>query len=80
MSKLQHMLLMAMQELPVSGSLSCHFRTRGYKPCYRYCNCIYGFCAMIAITGQVQRSLIGYDAFQEANITGITLPITNTII
>ncbi len=31
---------------------------------------------MIAITGQVPRPLIGYDAFQEANITGITLPIT----
>jgi len=31
---------------------------------------------MIAITGQVPRSLIGCDAFQEANITGITLPIT----
>jgi acetolactate synthase-1/2/3 large subunit len=31
---------------------------------------------MIAITGQVPSSLIGYDAFQEANITGITLPIT----
>ncbi len=31
---------------------------------------------IIAITGQVPRPLIGYDAFQEANITGITLPIT----
>ncbi|VVB95227.1 3D-(3,5/4)-trihydroxycyclohexane-1,2-dione hydrolase [uncultured archaeon] len=31
---------------------------------------------MVAITGQVPRSLIGNDAFQEANITGITLPIT----
>ncbi len=31
---------------------------------------------IVAITGQVPRSLIGYDAFQEANITGITLPIT----
>lgn len=31
---------------------------------------------LVAITGQVPRSLIGYDAFQEANITGITLPIT----
>jgi len=31
---------------------------------------------IIAITGQVPRSLIGCDAFQEANITGITLPIT----
>ncbi len=31
---------------------------------------------VIAITGQVPSSLIGNDAFQEANITGITLPIT----
>lgn len=31
---------------------------------------------LIALTGQVPRSLIGNDAFQEANITGITLPIT----
>jgi acetolactate synthase-1/2/3 large subunit len=31
---------------------------------------------IVAITGQVPRSLIGNDAFQEANITGITLPIT----
>ncbi len=31
---------------------------------------------VVAITGQVPRFLIGNDAFQEANITGITLPIT----
>ncbi len=31
---------------------------------------------MIAITGQVTSSLIGTDAFQEADTTGITLPIT----
>ncbi len=31
---------------------------------------------MIAITGQVSRSLIGRDSFQEIDITGITLPIT----
>jgi acetolactate synthase-1/2/3 large subunit len=31
---------------------------------------------MVAITGQVGSSLIGTDAFQEADITGITLPIT----
>ena len=31
---------------------------------------------MVAITGQVGRNLIGTDAFQEADITGITLPIT----
>lgn len=31
---------------------------------------------MVAITGQVPTNMIGNDAFQEANITGITLPIT----
>jgi acetolactate synthase-1/2/3 large subunit len=31
---------------------------------------------MIAITGQVARPFIGRDAFQETDITGITLPIT----
>ena len=31
---------------------------------------------MVAFTGQVPSSMIGNDAFQEANITGITMPIT----
>src|SRR6201994_4594431 len=31
---------------------------------------------MVAITGQVARPAIGTDAFQEADISGITLPIT----
>ena len=31
---------------------------------------------MVAITGQVASKLIGYDAFQETDVTGITLPIT----
>jgi acetolactate synthase-1/2/3 large subunit len=31
---------------------------------------------MVALTGQVPSSMIGNDAFQEANITGITMPIT----
>jgi acetolactate synthase-1/2/3 large subunit len=31
---------------------------------------------VVFITGQVTSSLIGYDAFQETDITGITLPIT----
>ncbi|HIE32235.1 MAG TPA: biosynthetic-type acetolactate synthase large subunit, partial [Methanosarcinales archaeon] len=31
---------------------------------------------VVAITGQVPTSMIGNDAFQEADITGITLPIT----
>ena len=31
---------------------------------------------IVAITGQVARPFIGKDAFQEVDITGITLPIT----
>jgi acetolactate synthase-1/2/3 large subunit len=31
---------------------------------------------IVAITGQVSRSMIGNDAFQEVDITGITIPIT----
>src|SRR6266516_2150392 len=31
---------------------------------------------VVAITGQVGRALIGTDAFQEADISGITMPIT----
>lgn len=31
---------------------------------------------IVAITGQVPTSLLGNDAFQEADITGITLPVT----
>ena len=31
---------------------------------------------MVAITGQVGRAAIGTDAFQEADITGVTMPVT----
>lgn len=31
---------------------------------------------MVCITGQVTSRYIGYDAFQEADVTGVTLPIT----
>ena len=31
---------------------------------------------VVAITGQVSQPLIGRDAFQETDITGITLPVT----
>ncbi|WP_128889969.1 acetolactate synthase large subunit [Corynebacterium pelargi] len=31
---------------------------------------------MVAITGQVGRSLLGSDAFQEADVRGITMPVT----
>ncbi len=32
--------------------------------------------SIVALTGQVPRNMIGNDAFQEADITGITIPIT----
>jgi glyoxylate carboligase len=35
---------------------------------------------MVCFTGQVASPLIGKDAFQEADITGITMPITTTVI
>ncbi|MBI3998954.1 MAG: biosynthetic-type acetolactate synthase large subunit [Armatimonadetes bacterium] len=37
---------------------------------------------IVAITGQVPRPVIGNDAFQEADVTGITMPITkyNTLV
>ena len=31
---------------------------------------------LVAITGQVARSMIGRDAFQEVDITGVTMPVT----
>ncbi|MGQ0568577.1 MAG: biosynthetic-type acetolactate synthase large subunit [Armatimonadota bacterium] len=38
--------------------------------------------AVVAVTGQVPRPVIGNDAFQEADVTGITMPITkhNTLV
>ena len=33
---------------------------------------------VVAITGQVKRSTIGHDAFQEVDICGITMPITKS--
>ncbi len=31
---------------------------------------------MVALTGQVPTAMLGNDAFQESDITGITMPIT----
>jgi acetolactate synthase-1/2/3 large subunit len=40
------------------------------------CNAMMDSVPMVAITGNVARNLLGKDGFQEADITGITLPIT----
>ena len=40
------------------------------------CDAMMDSTPIVAITGQVVRSLIGRDAFQEADVTGITMPVT----
>ena len=40
------------------------------------CNAMMDSIPMVAVTGQVRTSSLGKDAFQEADITGITLPVT----
>ena len=63
----------------VTGKVGVCFATSGPGAC----NLVTGIAnanldssPMIAITGQVARPFIGKDAFQEIDITGITLPIT----
>ena len=59
-----------------SRCLPGYLRSGSYQPGNRHCQCSSGFVPMVAITGQVARPFIGKDAFQEVDITGITLPIT----
>lgn len=40
------------------------------------CDALMDSTPIVAITGQVIRPLIGRDAFQEADVTGITMPVT----
>ncbi len=40
------------------------------------CDAMMDSTPIVAITGQVPRALIGRDAFQEADVTGITMPVT----
>ncbi len=40
------------------------------------CDAMMDSTPIVAITGQVVRPLIGRDAFQEADVTGITMPVT----
>lgn len=40
------------------------------------CDAMMDSTPIVAICGQVARSLIGRDAFQEADVTGITMPVT----
>lgn len=40
------------------------------------CDAMMDSTPIVAITGQVPRNLIGRDAFQEADVTGVTMPVT----
>ncbi len=40
------------------------------------CDAMLDSVPLVAITGQVQTSLIGHDAFQEADVMGMTIPVT----
>ncbi|MEA4832761.1 MAG: thiamine pyrophosphate-binding protein [Oscillospiraceae bacterium] len=40
------------------------------------CDAMLDSVPLIAITGQVDRASVGHDAFQESDITGITIPVT----
>jgi acetolactate synthase-1/2/3 large subunit len=46
------------------------------------CDAMMDSIPIVAITGQVPRAVIGNDAFQEADVTGITMPVTkwNTLV
>ena len=52
------------------------FRTRRHEFVTGIATAMMDSVPMVCITGQVPSKLIGYDAFQETDITGITLPIT----
>jgi acetolactate synthase-1/2/3 large subunit len=53
-----------------------HLRPRRDQPRHPARRCHMDSVPMVAITGQVNRAAIGTDAFQEADIRGITMPIT----
>ncbi|MBN1788031.1 MAG: biosynthetic-type acetolactate synthase large subunit [Sedimentisphaerales bacterium] len=62
-----------------SGKVGCVVATSGPGACNLttgIANAMMDSVPMVAITGQVRTSLIGNDAFQEADTTGITRPIT----
>ena len=57
-------------------SCHCNIGTRCNELSNRYYGCNDGFIPLVVFTGQVATTVIGTDAFQEADIIGITQPIT----
>ena len=67
---------MATRGPPASGGLSGDVRSWGDEPGHGPGNGGMDSSPIVAITGQVFARFLGKDAFQETDITGITLPIT----
>lgn len=55
---------------------ACDQRPRRDESCHRHRQCVYGFDAVVAITGNVSLEQLGRDSFQEIDIAGVTMPIT----
>ena len=63
----------------VTGKVGClhrDLRTGRDQSGHGFANAMLDSVPIVAITGQVVQPLIGRDAFQEVDITGITLPVT----
>ncbi|RYD05238.1 hypothetical protein N752_10610 [Desulforamulus aquiferis] len=58
------------------GGLHGHLRTRCHQSGNGIGECYMDSIPLVAITGQVPTVQVGTDAFQEVDITGITMPIT----
>lgn len=54
----------------------CDLRAWGLQHGHGHCNGQHGSIPLVIISGQVATPLIGRDSFQEADISGITTPIT----
>ena len=65
-----------MHVLPEARGMLCYIRSWCNNLVTGIADAYMDSTPVIAVTGQVPKSLIGKDAFQEIDITGITLPIT----
>ncbi len=70
------MRLTAMHVQPESWRMYRNVWTGSNEFSHRNCYSLYGLCAASRHYGKRSHNFIGTDAFQEADITGITMPIT----
>lgn len=70
------MRLKGMRESPESQGCDCNLRTGATNLVTGLADAMIDSLPLVVFTGQVATSVIGSDAFQEADILGITMPIT----